>query len=252
MERYAFELLQKEKRIDGRKFDEFRPIEIKENVIETAEGSAHVKLGETEIIVGVKLNIGEPFSDTPEEGVLIVNAEFNPLASPDFEAGPPGEDAVELARLVDRGIRESKCIDVSKLCIVPKEKVWMVFIDVDIINHRGNLLDCAALGAITALLNARIPKVEDDKILRGEYTKKLPIAFKPINVTVGKFGDKYLLDPNLEEETIIESKLSVSTREDGKVCALQKQGTKGLDISDIGKMVSLAMEKGKELRKLLK
>jgi exosome complex component RRP42 len=252
MEEYALELIEKGKRTDGRKFDEFRPIEIKENIIEKAEGSAQVKFGETEVIAGVKLNIGEPFADTPEEGILVVNAEFTPLAAPEFESGPPGEDAIELARIVDRGIRESKCIELDKLCITPGEKVWAVFVDTHIINHQGNLLDCAALASLVALLNTKMPKLEDDKIIRDKLEKKLPVVFKPINVTVGKVSNKFLLDPNLEEESVLEAKLSVATRDDNKICAMQKQGVKELDISDVEKMIELAMEKSKEIRKLIK
>jgi exosome complex component RRP42 len=252
MEAYALELIEKGKRTDGRKFDEFRPIEIKENIIEKAEGSAHVKFGETEVIAGVKINLGEPFADTPEEGILVVNTEFTPLAAPEFESGPPGEDAVELSRVVDRGIRESKCVELEKLCITPGEKVWAVFVDIHIINHQGNLLDCAALASLVALLNTKMPRLEDDKIIRENLENKLPVVFKPITITVGKVGDKFLLDPNLEEESIVEAKLSVAIREDGRICAMQKQGIKELDISDIEKMVEIATKKSEEIRKLIK
>ena len=249
---YALELIMKGKRIDERNFEDFREIKIEKNIISKAEGSARVKIGETEVIVGVKLNTGEPFSDTPEEGVLIVNAEFTPLASPDFESGPPGEDAVELARIVDRGIRESKCIEVGKLCIVPEEKVWMVFVDIHIINDQGNLLDAAALAAIVALLNTKIPKIKDEEIVRGEYEKDLPVVFKPINIVVGKVGNNFLVDPNFEEEKILDAKLSVSVRDDEKICALQKQGKNEVSMEDLEKMVDIAMKKSKEIRKLVK
>lgn len=251
-ERYALELLEKGKRIDERKFDEFRAINIKTGIIQKAEGSASVTLGDTEVIVGVKLNVGEPFPDTQDEGVLIVNAEFTPLASPDFESGPPGEDAVELARIVDRGLRESKTIELDKLCIIPKEKVWCVFVDIHIINHQGNLLNAAALAAISALLNTKIPKTDDDVINRREFERDLPVKFKPITITVGKVGDKFLIDPNLEEEKIIDTKLSVCVRDDDKICALQKQGRKELTVEDVEKMVEIAISKSKEIRKLIK
>lgn len=252
MERYALELIEKGKRTDGRKFEEFRPITIKEGIIQKAEGSADVKLGETEVIVGVKLNTGEPFPDRKDEGILIVNTEFTPLAAPEFESGPPGEDAVELARVVDRGLRESKCIELKKLCIVPEEKVWAVFVDIHIINHQGNLLDASALASLTALLNAKIPKLEDETILRGEFERPLPVVFKPINVTVGKAGEKFLLDPNFEEESILNSKLSVCVRDDDKICALQKQGNGELKLEDVEKMVDIAIAKSKDIRKLVK
>ena len=252
---YALELIRNGKRLDNRKFDEFRKIEIETGIIKNAEGSARVRIGDTEVIAGVKLNLGKPFPDTPEEGVLIVNAEFTPLASPDFESGPPDENSVELARVVDRGLRESKCIDISKLCIKPKESVWSVFIDIHIINHQGNLLDAAALAGIAALHNTQMPKLEgeEDKaqIIRGEYTGKLPVKFKPINVQVCKVDDKLFVDPNAEEEKIAQAILSISVRDDERICALQKQGEHEITAAEIEKMLDLSIKKSKELRKLL-
>ena len=123
------------KRLDGRGLTDYRPIQIETGIIEKAEGSARVRLGKTEVMVGIKIDIGEPYSDRPNEGVLTTSAEFVPLASPEFEAGPPGEDSVELARVVDRGIRESKAIDLEKLCVIPGKKVFIVFIDIYVLNH---------------------------------------------------------------------------------------------------------------------
>jgi len=253
---YTLELIEKRKRTDGRKFDEFRKIEIVPNAVKTAEGSALVSFGETKVLAGVKMELSAPFTDTPDEGTLMVNAEFTPLASPDFEAGPPGEEAVELARVVDRGIRESKAIDLPKLCITPSEKVWGVALDIHVINHQGNLLDCSALASLVALLNTKMPKLEGDsdnaKIVYGEYTGKLPIMHKPININVCKVGNNLLIDPTFEEEKIIDSKLAVAVREDDKICALQKQGSKEFTIEDVNEMADIAIKKSKELRKLVK
>ncbi len=250
MENYASNLLLSGKRIDNRKLDEFREIEIKQGIIDKAEGSAMVKLGKTKILAGVKIGLGTPFPDTPNEGMLIVNAEFTPLASPDFESGPPGEDATELARVVDRGIRESKCIDLKKLCKTPREMVLCVFVDIHIINHDGNLIDCAFLASLAALMDTKIPKIKDDRIVRGKFEKDLPVLYKPIEVTVCKVDDKFVLDPMFKEEAVIESKLTVCVRDDEKICALQKQGSKELTMDDIKKMIEIAIDKSKELRKL--
>jgi exosome complex component RRP42 len=252
MESYTLELIGKGKRMDGRKFDEFRKIEVKENAIPKSEGSALVKIGETEVIVGVKMEIGKPFPDTPENGVLVVNTEFTPLASPEFESGPPGEDAIELSRIVDRGIRESKAVELEKLVLTPGEKVWSVFVDIYVINHQGNLIDAAALASVVALRNTKIPKLDGDKILRGDFDRQLPVVFKPINLTICKIGNNFILDPNKEEEKVIDSKLSIAVRDDNKICALQKQGSKELDIADIEKMIDIAIVKSNELRKLVK
>ena len=110
--------IEEEKRLDQRALTDYRPVSIEQGVIEKAEGSARVLLGKTEVLVGVKVETGTPYPDTPNNGVMTVNAELVPLASPKFEPGPPGEQAIELARIVDRGIRESEAIDTEKLCII--------------------------------------------------------------------------------------------------------------------------------------
>jgi exosome complex component RRP42 len=248
---YMLKLLEKGERIDGRKLDEFRNIKLETNIIKRAEGSARVKLGKTDIIVGIKTEIGKPFPDMPNMGVLKTGAELAPIASPDFNPGPPGEDATELARVVDRGIRESESIDLEKLCIKEGEESWEIFVDVHIINHDGNLIDAAALAAIAALKNTKIPKLEDGKIIREKLEKELPVSHTPVTVTVGKVFDKYLIDPLKEEEEVLNSKISIAVMENGKICAIQKSGKSGLSFEDIDKMIDLALKKSKEIRKLL-
>src|SRR3989338_4890943 len=139
-------LLDANTRLDGRKLTEYRkPITVEYGVVKTAEGSARVKIGETDIIVGVKLEVGEPYPDTPNEGTIIVGAELLPMSNPEFEPGPPQIQAIELARVVDRAIRESKALDFKKLCIEKGEKIWMVIIVIFPINDAGNLFDAASL-----------------------------------------------------------------------------------------------------------
>jgi exosome complex component RRP42 len=244
------------KRIDNRGFDQYREIVIEHNVIPSAEGSCRVRIGHTEVIAGVKIDVGEPFADTPDEGVLMVNTEFVPLASPDFEPGPPGEDSIEVARVVDRAIRESKSIDFSKLCISPKEKVWMVYVDIDVLDNDGNLIDAAGLAAAAALRNATMPVLTEDR--RVDYGKKtgekLPINYTPVSVTVCKIGKSIMTDPSLSETNAIDARLTVGTIEkDGEtyLSSMQKGGPSGLTVEEIERMVDLAKDKGNELRRLI-
>lgn len=248
---YLVELAAKGIRGDGRKPNEYRKIEIERNVIAKAEGSAKVRIGKTEVIAGVKMEVGEPFPDKPEEGVLITNAEFSPIASPEFEAGPPDEDAIELARVVDRGIRESKAIDMEKLCIIPEEKVWIVFVDIHILNHSGNLIDAAALASIEALRCSKIPSYDGKKIDYENKTTPLPVIHLPIAVTTVKINNLCMVDPNLDEEDVMSARMTVVTKEDGNICAIQKGGSEGLLQEDIEKIFKLSIEKGNEIRKML-
>ena len=245
-------LVAKGKRIDGRKLDEIRKIVIEDNYIKKAEGSALVSLGGTKVLAGVKLGVGTPFQDSPDEGVLMTGAEFSPISYGEFEPGRPSDESIELARVVDRGIRESGAIDVKKLCVREGELVWMVFVDINILDNFGNLIDASALAATAALNKAVFPKLEDDKVIFMEKTKKgLPVKYNPIACTFSKIGGKMLLDANIEEEKAAGARLTVTTRDDGNVCAMQKGGNVPLTEEEIGECLDTAVARGKEARKLL-
>lgn len=246
--------LQKNIRFDGRKNLEYRPITVQYNVSASAEGSAIVKIGGTEVMAGVKLETGTPYPDTPDQGNLMVNAELLPLSNPAFETGPPGEQATELARVVDRAIRESKSIDVHKLVIAPGEKVWSVSIDICTINDEGGLQDAACLAALAALKNTKMPKLNEnnDVDYDAEKTKEgLPLSKEPVEVTVIKVGDQFLVDALSEEEKAIEARLTVAVTEKGTVCALQKGGATPLAPEEIDKMIEIAQKLAPTLRKSL-
>ena len=241
------------KRLDGRGLTDYREFTIEEGLIERAEGSARIRLGKTEVLVGVKIETGEPFPDTPNDGVLTVNAELVPLASAAFEPGPPDENSIELARIVDRGIRESKAIDTAKLCIEPGKKVFVVFVDVYVLNHDGNLIDASALAAVSALMNAKMQnyEVEEGEVKVKTGYSPLPLKSHPITVTVGKMGDKLIIDPWIEEEQVMEARLSMAINEDGNICAIQKGGSGFFTPEKMLEAAKLAQEKAAELRKKL-
>ncbi|MGA3288840.1 MAG: exosome complex protein Rrp42 [Candidatus Bathyarchaeia archaeon] len=247
------QFIEKGKRLDDRGLRDTREIKIEQGLIERAEGSARVLLGKTEVLVGVKVETGEPFPDTPNEGVLTVNAELVPVASPNFEPGPPNEDSIELARVVDRGIRESKAIDNEKLCIEPGKKVFVVFVDVYVLNHDGNLIDASALAAMAALLNTKMPNYEikdgELKIKQG-YTS-LPVKSHPVTVTTGKINNFLIVDPGLEEEQVMDSRISMAINDEGNICAVQKGGSGYFTPQQILEASKIAQEKAAEIRKKL-
>ena len=242
--------LKKGIRIDGRKLDELRPIKIETGFLATAEGSAKLIFGDAEVIAGVKMALEKPYPDTPEDGVLMVNSELLPMSSPDFEAGPPSIDSIETARVIDRGIRESKAFNTKSLCLEKGEKVWMVAIDVVPINYDGNLIDIGGLAALAALKNARFPKLEEDGTVdfHTRTDKTLDLQKLPIPITVCKIGDLLIVDPTAEEERAVDARLTVTVLDDDKICALQKGGNHSLSMVDIEKMVDLAIKTSKVLR----
>lgn len=247
------QLIDNGKRLDGRELTDYREFTIEQGLIERAEGSARMLLGKTEVLVGIKVETGEPFPDTPNEGVLTVNAELVPLASSTFEPGPPDENSIELARIVDRGIRESKAIDLAKLCIEPGKKVFVVFVDVYVLNHDGNLIDASALAAMAALLNTKMPnyEIEDGEVkIKSGYTQ-LPVKRHPITVTFAKINDKLIVDPWLEEEQTMDSRLSIALDDDDNICAIQKGGGGFFTPAQVVEAAKIAKDKVEELRKKL-
>lgn len=249
---YIFSLAKDGKREDGRGLSDYREIKIETGYISNAEGSSRVLIGDTEVVAGVKLSLATPFPDSPDEGTLMVSAELGAKASPDFEVGPPKENAIEVSRVIDRGIRESKSIDLEKLCVESGEKVWSVSVDIDIINDGGNVMDAAGIAAISALLTAKIPKIEKDGTLnREEGKEKLPVREIPIPVTTHKIGNALLLDVNHEEEAVSGCRLTVTSVEKF-LCAMQKGGEGRFKSSEVLGSVEAAFEKAKEIRKMVK
>jgi exosome complex component RRP42 len=243
------EYLSEGKRFDGRALDEFRDIIIETGVSKKAEGSARVKIGETEVIVGVKMDVGTPYPDSKDEGNMMVTAELTPMSSSRFELGPPKIEAIELARVIDRGVRESKVIDFKKLCIKEGEKVWTVFIDIYSINGDGNLLDAAGIGALAALKTAKIPKYdeENEKVLFGEWSEeRIPLKVLPLSCTIHKIGKRLVVDPNREEEDASEARVTIAISNEG-IHAMQKGDSKELKTEEFFEILDLAEKNYKNI-----
>lgn len=249
------DLAKQKVRLDERKnFDGYREIKIEYGLSENAAGSAKVTLGDTVVMCGIKFDVDKPFPDSEDEGVLITNAEFCPIASPEFEPGPPKEDAIELARVVDRGIRESHAIDFTKLCIKKGEKIWVVYVDLYILNHDGNLIDAAALAAIAALNKAVLPVYDEEKEMidkEKQGKEKLKLTCLPMACTFAKFDDIILPDPCKMEEEQMKARLTIATAEKN-IHSMQLGGNDGMTVAEIHSCVDRAFELAKDLRKLIK
>ncbi len=248
------EALSKGKRLDGRGLNEIRKLEIKTRVIEKANGSAMVSLGNTQVLAGVKVDKGVPFPDTPNKGLLIVGAEVLPMAAAYLEAGPPDESAIELARVVDRGVRESEMIDVSALCIKEGKWVYSVFVDVNILNVDGNLFDATSYAVVSALLTAKMPKfvLDGDAVKDTGERVPLPVSKVPVSVTIANINDTLLLDPTEEEEAVMDARITFDTEDDGNLCAGQKGEPGSFTPEQVVTAAEWSIARGKEIRQKIR
>ncbi len=245
----ALELLKKNERADGRSQYDYRKVEVQKGAVTTADGSALATIGGSKVLCGIKFDMMTPFPDRPQDGVFMTMAEFSPLASPMFEPGPPRENSIELARVVDRGIRSAEVIDTASL-FIEEGKVLGLFIDMFVLDHSGNLTDTAALAAAAALADTKVPKVEDGAILWGQYEKEMKLPMKPVTSTFIKVGDKLLLDPILDEEYAADAQLTIGTVE-GKVSCIQKSKNGCFTKDEVLEAIEVALKKGDELREFV-
>ncbi len=244
MRAHIYRLAEKGERVDGRALDEPRKLTVERRFVETAEGSTRVRLGNTDVLVGIKMSVGEPYPDTPNTGVLSTSLELVPMASPTFEAGPPSPQAIEIARVVDRGIRESKMVNMEKLCITPKEKVWVMFIDIHVLDYDGNLFDASSYGAVAALATTVVPAKAQG--LGEDFP--LPVEHWPVSVTFAKIKDVLLVDPNLDEERMADARLTVTTDENGDIRAMQKGLSGSFTYDEVKRMIETAIRVGRQIR----
>ncbi|TET07801.1 MAG: exosome complex protein Rrp42 [Candidatus Thorarchaeota archaeon] len=252
---FISDLLRKGERIDGRGFSEYRDLVIEANVVPAkAEGSALVRLGDTSIVAGVKVLVGDPYSDSPDQGVIMVTAEMSPIASPLFELGPPKEGAIELARVVDRGVRESGTVDTKKLCIEEGKKVYMVFADVYPMEYDGNLIDASSIAVNAALLTTKYSEMkwEDDKAVKTGKMLPLPLNNMAIEHTVSKIDESLVLDPTLKEEFVQDCRLTMAVDKDNKFTAIQKGGGAGpISLELVEKAMDMALETTGDIKKAI-
>jgi exosome complex component RRP42 len=248
-------LLNKEgKRLDGRNADEYRELFVEDGISKNSASAIRVRFGKTEVLAGVHLALATPYPDSPDQGTFMTSAEMHPMASQQFDIGRPGINAIELARVIDRGIRESGFIDMKKLCIKEGEKVYQVFVDIVAINDDGNLLDVAGLAAIIALGKARMPiyNEKEDKIDGYSETERIPLEKDVLSysMTLHKVGDKIVADVSKEEEEISKFRLTIAMGDNAgkpRITAMQKGKAGTINTEDMETILKLAESKWTEM-----
>jgi exosome complex component RRP45 len=249
---FVLQALANNLRADGRRAFDFRSMKL---TFGSRPGHLEVELGQTRVFVALSAEIVDPQADRPGEGFYQFNTEFSPMASPTFEPGRQSEMAVELGRVVERGLRESRAIDTEALCIVSGLKVWAVRVDIHVLDHGGNLIDASSLACVAGLLHFRRPDVtvvEGKLIVHSMQDREavgLSIHHIPVSVTFGVFDEgKFLAaDPTIKEELIMEGRVTFTFNQYRELCSAQKAGGTPLSVSKINECARIAAAKAQEL-----
>ena len=91
------ELAENDQRHDGRARWDSRETELELGVLQNAEGSAKVRMGDTIVYAGVKFQIMTPYPDRPNQGGLMCSAEIRPVAGRNWEPGPPSPESIAVS-----------------------------------------------------------------------------------------------------------------------------------------------------------
>uniref|UniRef100_A0A2M4BNQ0 Exosome complex component RRP45 n=2 Tax=Anopheles marajoara TaxID=58244 RepID=A0A2M4BNQ0_9DIPT len=216
-------------RVDGRKLDEFRKLRIS---FGSEWGMVHVLLGQTRALARVTCEVVQPKATRPNEGMLFVNVELGPMAAPHFDGGRQSDESVHLNRILERALKDSGCVDLESLCLVAEEKVWNLRIDVTVLNHEGNVIDCCSIAALTALAHFKRPDitVDGENVIVHTLEEKEPIKVTlfhyPICVSYAIFnkGTVAVADPSYLEERVAEAMMVFGINSYGELCGLHLGG----------------------------
>lgn len=197
-------------RADGRQRLEFRQCVLETGLLPQASGSCRIQIydahgiGKTDILVGVKVEIGNIAMDeldeeelsavanedsarfsteTDEDGLvdraynsafdrgrLVCNVECAPSVV-DQSDGSKRLDELEkeLSSIVDSVLNSHHSgIELDKLVIVPKQQCWVIYVDALVLSHGGQPLDALLMGCFAALQQTRIPKATLVTLETGE------------------------------------------------------------------------------------
>ncbi|KAM3940175.1 exosome complex component RRP45 [Leptodactylus fuscus] len=265
---FLLQAISDKKRIDGRQTYDYRNVKI---TFGTEYGCCIVELGKTRVLGQVSCELVAPKMNRPTEGILFFNLELSSMASPAFEPGRPSELLVKLNRLLERCLRNSKCIDTESLCVQAGEKVWQIRVDLHLLNHEGNIIDAASIAAVAALCHFRRPDVsvqgEEVTVYSPEERDPVPLSIHhmPICVSFAFFqqGTFLLVDPNEREERVMDGLLVIAMNKHREICTIQSSGgimllkeqvlrcskVAGVKVAEITELIQKALENDRKVRK---
>nr|CDJ95994.1 unnamed protein product [Haemonchus contortus] len=243
-------------RLDGRSLSDFRQVKL---VVGSECGTALCTMGETKVLCAVSATLTEPRTSRPNKGIVTVDVDMSPMGNPANEHNRLGERGLELTRMLELVLRDSRCIDVESLCVRAHKEVWKLRVDVRILDDDGGLLDCASVAAVAALYHFRRPNLTvqpNHTLIHSEYEQALVplnIYHMPICVSFGftKSGNAVVIDPTDKESQCLYGCLVIACNKRREVCALHQSTNLILSTGTIEACVKRAMQRAIDLSELI-
>ncbi|CAG8364294.1 unnamed protein product [Penicillium salamii] len=249
---FILEALRQDVRLDGRKPDEYRPLDIS---FGEEYGHVNLQLGKTHVIVRISAEVTKPRDDRPFDGLFNINMELTNMGSPAWESGRSNDLEAAVTHTLDRVIRHSNALDTESLCILKGVSCWSIRADLHVLDYDGNLTDAACIATMAGLQHFRRPDavVRNGQVIVYGVEQRVPVALnithKPLSVTFHTYNDSkhIILDATLKEEQAAEGDLVIGINNAGDLCYVSKIQGAPVDAMAIVTKTSVAWEKVKAL-----
>lgn len=202
-------------RIDGRRNDQLRPVDITTDYLKFAEGSVLITCGNTKVLCAASVEDKTPPHVSEGEGWVTAEYSMLPRANRqrsrrDVSKLKLSPRSAEIQRLIGRSLRA--CVDLKKL----GERT--ITVDCDVIQGDGGTRTASVTGGYVALALACKKLVADG--LLGE----LPLTTSVAAVSAGIVGDEALLDLCYEEDSAAQVDFNCVMTGDGRLVEVQGTG----------------------------
>ena len=236
-------------RLDGRRSDELRKLQITKNYIKYAEGSCLIEIGETKVITTATIeNTVPPFLKGKGKGWITAEYGMIPRSCKtrvqrEASKGKLAGRTMEIQRLIGRSMRS-----VAKMPIIGERTIW---IDCDVIQADGGTRCASITGSFVSVILAF------EKMRKDGLIKEIPISNYVAAVSVGMIDGKPVLDLNYDEDSTAEVDMNIIMTGDGRFVEIQGTAEREpFKKEDMNKMIALAAKGIEELvaaqKKILK
>ncbi|WEW57820.1 3'-5'-exoribonuclease [Emydomyces testavorans] len=253
---FLLEALHKNVRLDGRAFDQFRPLNL---TFGDEYGHVRVQLGRTSVVVRISAEVTAPRPERDSDGTFTVAIELNDMAVPGFETGRQSDLEAQLSRTLDKIVRRSNALDTESLCISKGLSCWNVRADVHIVDADGGLVDVCCLAIMTGLLHFRVLEstVRDGKVTVYAPEEKVPVPLNltklPLSITFNLYneGKITLLDATSSEEAVSEGSVVIALDKTGEIALYTKAEGTPADPLNMVSCSAAALAKVRDLNALI-
>jgi len=257
---YVLHGVQDDVRADGRGRSEMRPLKFETELVTHANGSAHLRLANTDVLVGVKADLDlEP--NQIKSPILEFSVDCSANATPDFEGRGGDNLATELSKMLAKAYQDKTVFDYKVLLGKNGAFSWTLNVDILILEVGGNLFDAVSLAVKAALHSTIIPKVKVATIDGGqpelEITDdpldghRLNVDKCPVLVTLCRIGNFCVVDPTPEEEACSSASVVMGVTPDGHVTTMKKVGSGAFNFESLQRAVESGKEVGMNVQKVL-